>query len=106
MKYKLSADEKLFLSANLPTNQRSEVLFYLLRVSKVTTRLLFSDLGILNPTARISNLRAMGLVIECDGVKFVNKFGRPGKYGIYSLKNAKKGISVYKELIKHKSKKD
>ena len=57
MKYNLTPDEKLFLNYNLPTSQNSEVLYYLLTVPKVTTKILFNDLGILNPTARISNLR-------------------------------------------------
>lgn len=102
MKYNLTVDEKLFLSSNLPTSQNSEVLYYLLTVPKVTTKMLFSDLGILNPTARVSTLRAKGLNIKCKKIDFTNKFGRDGQFGVFTLTNTKKGIEIYKKLIKYK----
>ena len=100
MKYNLTPDEKLFLSTNLPSSQTGEVLYYLLTVPKVTTRLLMSDLGMLNPTARISQLRAKGLNIKCKDIEFKNKFGRKRTYGEFSLSNTKKGFRVYKQLNK------
>lgn len=100
MKYNLTPDEKLFLNTNLPTSQNSEVLYYLLTVPKITTKLLFVELGVLNPTARISNLRSKGLVIKCKNIEFTNKFGRVSKYGIYTLKDKNKGLKIYKKLIR------
>ena len=101
MKYKMTPDEKLFLSMNLPTSQTAETLWLLLMKQTITTKLLFLEANILNPTARISNLRKKGLEIKCIDKKFTNKFGREGKYGLYRLIHKDKGIELYKQLLKH-----
>ena len=63
-----------------PTNQNAEVLNLLL-TEKSTTSLKLVMQGILNPSARITNLRAMGVNIICSFIKHTNKFGRTIQYG-------------------------
>lgn len=53
-------------------------------------------------TARISELRALGVVIEHKSVSFKNKFGRKGTMAKYFIPwaNIEKAKEIYKELTK------
>ena len=79
-----------------PKNQTSEVLNLLL-TEKQTSLALISN-GILNPGARIANLRAMGVNILCSYFSTVNKFGRAVKYGEFSILNKKDSRKIYTQI--------
>jgi hypothetical protein len=80
-----------------PTNQNAEVLNLLL-TEKTTTSLNLVMNGILNPTARISSLRAKGVNIICRFINHTNKFGRSIRYGEFSVLNKKDSKRIYKEI--------
>jgi len=80
-----------------PTNQNAEVLNLLL-TEKTTTSLNLVMNGILNPTARITNLRAMGINIICNLIKHTNKFGRTIHYGEFSILNKKDARKIYTQI--------
>lgn len=79
-----------------PTNQNAEVLNLLLTDRQTSLNLISN--GILNPGARIANLRAMGVNILCSYFSTVNKFGRAVKYGEFSVLNKKDSRKIYKEI--------
>lgn len=79
-----------------PKNQTSEVLNLLL-TEKQTSLALISN-GILNPGARIANLRAMGVNILCSYFSTTNKFGRAVKYGEFSILNKKDSRKIYTQI--------
>jgi hypothetical protein len=79
-----------------PTSQSSEVL-YLLLEGKKTTMDFFKN-GIMNPTARISDLRSLGVQIICDKVDHVNKFGRKINYGQFTILNTTESLEIYKKI--------
>lgn len=79
-----------------PKNQTSEVLNLLLK-SKQTSLNLISN-GILNPGARIANLRAMGVNIICNYYQTINKFGRLVKFGEFSILNKKDSRKIYTRI--------
>jgi hypothetical protein len=64
----------------------------------LTRRSILNDSGILNPTARIANLRSNGIIIECKWIKSTNKFGRSIRYGAWSLLNEEKALEIYETL--------
>jgi hypothetical protein len=79
-----------------PTNQLSEVLYLLIEGKKTTLDLV--KFGILNPSARISNLRAKGVNILCEKVNHVNKFSRKINYGLFILLNKKDARLIYTKI--------
>ncbi len=79
-----------------PTNQRAEVLYYLLQ-GQMTTRQ-FVNNGILNPTSVMTKLRSKGVDILCDNIKKKNKFGRKISYGKFNLANKKEAIKLYNKI--------
>jgi hypothetical protein len=80
-----------------PTNQNAEVLNLLLTEKRQTSLNLVMN-GILNPTARITNLRKMGVNIICDFIKHTNKFGRTIKYGEFYVLNKREARKIYTEI--------
>ena len=84
-----------------PDSQLTEVLFCLLDRKMITFMQMFLDSGIINLTARISDLRKLNLEIPCTLIKTTNKFGRNITYGSWKLTNKEKGIEIYNELLKH-----
>jgi hypothetical protein len=79
-----------------PTNQNAEVLNLLLTEKQTSLNLVMN--GILNPTARITNLRAMGVNVLCEFISHTNKFGRAIRYGQFSVLNKKDSRKIYKEI--------
>jgi hypothetical protein len=79
-----------------PKNQLMEV-FNLLLTSQVTSFEIIK-LGILNPTARISQLRSKGVDVICTEMPHINKFGRKCSFGVFKLANKKEANKIYKLL--------
>lgn len=79
-----------------PTNQTSEVLYLLLQGKQTTFDLVKN--GILNPSARISNLRAKGVDILCHKIDHVNKFSRKINYGMFTILNRKDARLIYTKI--------
>jgi len=85
-----------------PTTQLQEMLFTLLSEKTSTRRSVLLGCGILNPTARISDLRNdYFLNIRCEKIKVENKYGRKITYGSWKLVDKNKGLEVYKKLTKY-----
>lgn len=76
--------------------QHQRILASLERNERPTRRDFFIKYGIANPTARISELRAMGYQIESFRRETVNKFGEPTHYCEYYLREQKDGLSATK----------
>jgi hypothetical protein len=85
---------------NKPKNQTAEVLYLLLTNKSISVKSAMNDIGIINLSARISDLRIKNnLIIECIKVNTKNKFGRPILYGTWSLKTNKKNANkVYNTI--------
>lgn len=82
-----------------PINQKMEVLHELLINDSVCRRELLLSTGILNPTARLSELRNDHLLpIKTATITVKNKFGRNAYFGQWSLENKQTGIELYKKL--------
>lgn len=79
-----------------PRNQTLEVLNLLL-TNKQTSLSLISN-NIINPNARIANLRAMGVNILCSYLYTTNKFGRAIKYGEFSILNKRDSRKIYTQF--------
>lgn len=85
-----------------PTKQIEEVLYCLIKRHNINTRQMMFDTGILNLTARISDLRTKyNLNIDCEMLPTKNKFDRAIKYGLFRLEDKQKGIDLYKKLQKN-----
>jgi hypothetical protein len=85
-----------------PKNQLAEVLYLLLTQKSITVKSAMNDIGILNLSARISDLRIKhNLIIECRKINTKNKFGRDINYGKFLL-ITKKSIAnkVYNKINK------
>jgi hypothetical protein len=85
-----------------PKNQLAEVLYLLLTQKSITVKSAMNDIGILNLSARISDLRIKhNLIIECRKINTKNKFGRDISYGNFFLVT-KKSIAnkVYNNINK------
>lgn len=81
-----------------PKNQNAEVLYELIKNTFVTRKDLLLSTGILNATARISNLRNKYLIeVHCDKIKTTNKFGRDITYGQWSVSKKVKDLELIKE---------
>ena len=86
---------------NLPKTQLQEVLYMLLNDEIITYRTVFINSGIINLTARISDLRNTHFLdVPCKRVKTVNKFGRAINYGSWSLSDPEEAKIVYDKLNK------
>lgn len=73
-----------------PKNQTAEVLYLLLTQKSITVKSAMNDIGILNLSARISDLRLKhNLIIECRKINTKNKFGRSITYGTWTLSTKK-----------------
>jgi len=84
-----------------PNSQLTEVLYYLLKRKYINFKQIYFDTGILNLSARLSDLKLEhDLPIKLNKVKTTNKFGRKIEYGTWALLNKEKGLEVYNELIK------
>lgn len=84
-----------------PKKQIEEVLYYLIKRHNINRRQMMLDTGILNLTARISDLRnKYNINIECSMLPIKNKFGRSIKYGLFRLQNKEEGIELYKKIQK------
>lgn len=79
-----------------PTNQTSEVLNLLLTEKQTTLNFMLH--GILNPGARIKNLREMGVNIVCEFINHTNKFGRSIRYGQFFITNKSDSRKIYKKI--------
>lgn len=80
-----------------PKNAQMELLHFLLTRKNVTTRDIQRDLFILNVTATISVLRRKGVQILCNNVKTRNRYGRPVKYGKFSILNTNQSKDIYQK---------
>lgn len=65
--------------------QKEEVLLYLQQNGSMTRLEAMSELGILNVTARIADLRKEGYNIKANLIAVKNKFGRTVKYADWIL---------------------
>lgn len=87
------------MNLNTPKNQTAEILFCLLNYDYISFRSIFEETGIINLSARISNLRLdYGLQIPCKEVEVKNKFGRKIRYGTWNLQNKDLGRIVYSQI--------
>jgi hypothetical protein len=80
----------------LPKNQVMEVLYYLIHHNGATTRDIQRDCYVLNVTAKISELRKIGVQIVCDELKAKNKFGREITFGTFKILNLADSKNIYK----------
>lgn len=84
-----------------PKNQTAEILYCLLNYDYISFRSIFEETGILNLSARISNLRLdYNLDIPCTEVEVKNKFGRKIKYGTWKLTDKQQGRVIYSIINK------
>jgi hypothetical protein len=81
-----------------PKNQNAEVLHLLIEKDRSTFDIVRE--GVLNPSARISNLRKYGVDILCNEVPLTNKFGRKTKYGIFTIVNLAEAVIIYDRINK------
>ena len=89
--------------ANLPQpkTQVTEVLFMLLTRDSINVRQMMLDTGILNLTARISDLRNKYYIdVICHDINTKNKFERKIKYGKWILADKEHAKEVYLEILK------
>jgi hypothetical protein len=83
-----------------PTTQKQEVLFELLKHKSISVRQVLLDTGILNPKARLSELRTLyNLPIATIWVETKNKYDRRIKYGTWELLDKPLGEKIYLRLI-------
>jgi len=82
-----------------PKNQTAEVLFFLLKEEQINFSYIYAMTGILNLSARLSNLRLdYGLNIPCQEIETKNKFGRKISYGTWKLTDKDQGRIVYSKI--------
>ena len=82
-----------------PVNQITEVMYMLLTRKSINVRQMMFDTGILNLTARISDIRIKyGVDIVCEKQIVKNKFGRKISFGKWTLNNREKLIIIYDEI--------
>ena len=83
-----------------PNSQLTEVLYYLLKRKSISFRQIFFDTGILNLSARLSDLKLYyDLPIKLNKIKTTNKFGRAVVFGNWKLKDKELGLKVYNKLL-------
>ena len=84
-----------------PKTQVTEVLYMLLTRESINVRQMMFDTGILNLTARISDLRTKyNIDIICQDIKTKNKFERKISYGQWTLSDKEHAKEVYLKIIK------
>lgn len=81
-------------------NAKCELLHLLLTNDNVTTRQIQRECFILNVTSYLTHLRRDGVNIVCDYVKTKNRFGRPVKYGKFSILNRRESRQIFEKLNK------
>jgi hypothetical protein len=81
-----------------PKTQIAEVLHLLLSQDMTSLDIIMN--GVLNPTAKISQLRAKGVNILCNDVKHKNKFGRQMTYGRFTILNRREAAKIYNQINK------
>ena len=87
------------MSLPKPLNQTAEVLYELLTNATISRKSIFLETGILNLTARITDLRKLGLDLHCGYIKTTNKYGREVEFGTWSiLAEEKKALEIYKRI--------
>ena len=93
----------LLIEIENPTTQLAEVLYTLLTNDTITVRSIMLESGIINLSARISDLRhGYGLKIPCISIHVLNKWNRPISYGSWNLAAKAKGLKVYNKINKEK----
>lgn len=87
-----------------PTNQTAEILYEILNNPSVSRKDILISTGVLNPTARIADLRIRhGLNIQCERASVRNKFSRKISYGLWSIQgedDIEKAKGVYNQINK------
>lgn len=82
-----------------PKNQTAEILYFLLHNDSINFSYIYTETGILNFSARISDLRLnYGLEIPCTEVETKNKFGRKISYGTWKLIDKEAGRIIYSKI--------
>ncbi len=81
-----------------PKKQIAEVLHLLLQSDSTSFDII--NLGVLNPTAKISALRKLGVVIYCNNIHTKNKFGRSVTYGMFTILNRTEAKRIYNSINK------
>lgn len=83
----------------IPKNQTAEILYFLLTSVSIDFSYIYAMTGILNLSARLSNLRLdYGLDIPCQEVEAKNKFGRKISYGTWTLTDKDQGRIIYSKI--------
>lgn len=84
-----------------PKTQLTELLYLLIKRYKISRLELLRDTGMLNPTARIADLRNKhNLDVSCNSINVANKFGRKVKYGEWYVSDKEKAINLYLKINK------
>jgi hypothetical protein len=82
-----------------PKNQTAEVLFELINNSYITRSTILINTGILNLTARISDLRLRHNVdVICQKVNTINKHKRKINYGKWYVNDKNNCIEIYNKI--------
>lgn len=83
-----------------PKTQTAEVLYEFLHSDSLTRSDFFKSTHILNVTARIADLRKLGLNIICEHKNVQNKFGRKVSFGAWSLakEDKEKAVKIYRTI--------
>jgi hypothetical protein len=79
-----------------PKSQLAEVLYGLIMENEISER----DFVQNGFRSRLTNLRKLGLDIQCQWKEFTSKYGHPGKYKVHYLLTIDKGkaTQVYEKL--------
>ena len=89
------------MKLKLAKTQTTEVLYYLLKRDSITFSQIHFDTGIINLSARLSDLKHHhDLPIEIKYIERKNKFGRAIRFGSWILTDKQKGLITYNELNK------
>lgn len=81
-----------------PESQMQEVLFELINRLYIDRRTMMLSCGVWNLTARIADLRLLGLEIVSNEKTGENKYGREITFVHYSLENKKEAAKVYNKM--------
>lgn len=81
-----------------PKNQTAEVLYELLTNGPINRRDILINTGILNVTARISDIRKHGINVKCEMIKTKNKHNRSISFGKWSIDKNISVVDVYNKI--------
>lgn len=81
-----------------PESQMQEVLFELINRLYIDRRTMMLSCGVWNLTARIADLRRLGLKIISNEKTGINKYDREITFVHYSLENKKEAAKVYNQM--------